>query len=33
VRLECCCDPSGIRNGEGTLGSPDADRAHPRLLR
>src|ERR1700704_310647 len=30
VRLERCCDPSGIRNGEGTLGSPDTDCAHPR---
>src|ERR1700732_353885 len=30
VRLERCSDPSRIRNGEGTLGSPDADRAHPR---
>src|ERR1700730_11444278 len=30
VRIERGSDPSGIRNGEGTLGSPDADRAHPR---
>jgi len=33
VRLERSSDPSDIRNGEGTFGSPDADRAHPRLPR
>jgi hypothetical protein len=31
VGIECSSDPSGIRNGEGPLGSPDADRAHARL--
>ena len=33
VRLERSSDPSDIRNGEGTFGPPDADGAHPGLLR